>query len=93
MSPLKNISDYNMDSKESIVGLPINDSNKRSSPVDEKIRSQMDVIDDCVPAPLSMFSESDSDMKSVNIDDLLPKEKVVYPFILFHYIFFCFTTW
>ncbi|KAL2617081.1 hypothetical protein AAZV13_08G166800 [Glycine max] len=79
MSPLKNISDYNMDSKESIVGLPINDSNKRSSPVDEKIRSQMDVIDDCVPAPLSMFSESDSDMKSVNIDDLLPKEKRKLP--------------
>ncbi|KAH1145679.1 hypothetical protein GYH30_041415 [Glycine max] len=76
MSPLKNISDYNMDSKESIVGLPINDPNQRTSALDEKIRSQMDVIDNGVPAPLSMFSESDSDMKSVNIDDLLPKEKL-----------------
>ncbi|TKY71454.1 hypothetical protein E2542_SST00185 [Spatholobus suberectus] len=76
MSPLKSISDYNMDSKENIVCLPINDSNKRSSPTDEKIRSQMDVIDDGVPAPLSMFSESESDMKSGNIDDLLPEEKL-----------------
>ncbi|RDX70309.1 Protein LNK1, partial [Mucuna pruriens] len=76
MSPLKSISDYNMDSKENIVGLPMNGSNKRSSPVDGKIRSQMDVIDDCVPAPLSMFSESESELKSGNIDDLLPKEKL-----------------
>ncbi|XP_020222274.1 protein LNK1 [Cajanus cajan] len=76
LSPLKSISDYNMDSKENIVGLPINDSNKRSSPVDEKIRSQMDVIDDSVLASLSMLSESESDMKSGNIVDPLPKEKL-----------------
>lgn len=86
MSPLKNLSDYNMDSKENIISLPINDSNKRSS-VDENIRSQMDVGDDIVPAPSSLFSENESDMKSGNINGLLPKEKVSYPFILFHYIF------
>ncbi|KAK7328158.1 hypothetical protein VNO77_22255 [Canavalia gladiata] len=74
MSPLKSLSDYNMDSKENTGGLPINDSSKRSSPVNEKVRSQMDAIDNGGPAPLSMFSESD--MKSGNIDDLLPKEKL-----------------
>ncbi|TKY64298.1 hypothetical protein E2542_SST14191 [Spatholobus suberectus] len=74
ISPMKGILDYNIDSKENIVGLPINVSNTRSSPVDEKIRSQMDVIDDGVP--LSVFNESESDMKSGNIDDLLPKEKL-----------------
>ncbi|CAJ1963495.1 unnamed protein product [Sphenostylis stenocarpa] len=74
MSPLKSISDYKMDSKENIIGVS-NDSNDRSSPVDEKFRSQMDVIDDGVPIPLSMFSKSETDMKSGNVVDLQPKEK------------------
>ncbi|XP_027338453.1 protein LNK1-like isoform X3 [Abrus precatorius] len=74
MSPLKSISDYNMDSKENIGGVPINDSNKRSAPVDEKVRSQIDVIDNGVPA--SLLSISESDMKSANIYDLLPREKL-----------------
>jgi len=86
MSPLKSISDYKMDSKKNMVGLS-NDSDERSSPVDEKNSSQMEVIDDGVPVPLSMFSENESDMKSGIKVDLLPKEKVGYPFILFHYIF------
>jgi len=86
MSPLKSISDYKMDSKENMVGLS-HDSNERSSPVDEKNSSQMEVIDDGVPVPLSMFSENESDMKSGIIVDLLLQEKVGYPFVLFHYIF------
>ncbi|KAK7412130.1 hypothetical protein VNO78_03578 [Psophocarpus tetragonolobus] len=76
MSPLKSISDYNMDSKENIAGLPSNDSNKRSSPADEKVRSQVEVIDDGIHDPLSVFSESESDMKSGNVVDFLPKEKL-----------------
>ncbi|XP_047176126.1 protein LNK1 isoform X1 [Vigna umbellata] len=74
MSPLKSLTDYKMDSKENLVGIS-KDSNERSSPVDEKNSSQMDVIDDSVPVPLSMFSENESDMKSGDIIDLLPKEK------------------
>jgi len=69
-----------------MVGLS-HDSNERSSPVDEKNSSQMEVIDDGVPVPLSMFSENESDMKSGIIVDLLLQEKVGYPFVLFHYIF------
>ncbi|KAL2342107.1 hypothetical protein Fmac_010047 [Flemingia macrophylla] len=75
LSPLKSISDYNMDSEENIVGHPVNDSNNRTS-VDEKIRLQMDVIDEGVLAPLSMFTKSESDVKSGNIVDPLPKEKL-----------------
>ncbi|KAK7274663.1 hypothetical protein RIF29_15759 [Crotalaria pallida] len=71
MSPLKSISDYNM--KENIEGLPINDCNKKASPIDGKMRSQMDVDHEAVPAPLSMFGESD--MISGNADDMTPKEK------------------
>ncbi|XP_061363257.1 protein LNK1-like [Gastrolobium bilobum] len=74
MSPLKSISDYNMDTKENIEGLPINDSNVGASPVDKKIRSQIDVDDDGLSDPLSMLSESD--MKSGNTDHLMPKEKL-----------------
>lgn len=82
MSPLKSISDYNMNSKENNEFLPINDSIKKSSPGDKKIRSQMDVDDNSVPAPLLTFSESD--MKSGNKDDLAPKEKVSYPFVSYN---------
>jgi len=75
MSPLKNISEYNMDSsKESIGFLPVNGSNKKLSPGDNKIRSQMDVDDNVVPASLSMFSESDTG--SGHKDVLVPNEKV-----------------
>lgn len=74
MSPLKNISEYNMDSsKENIGFLPVNGSNKKLSPGDKKIRSQMDVDDNVVPASLSMFNESDT--KSGHKDVLVPKEK------------------
>ncbi|CAJ2649040.1 protein LNK1-like isoform X2 [Trifolium pratense] len=77
MSPLKNISEYNMDSsKDNIEVLPINDSNKKSSPGD-KTRSQMDVDDNGVPASLSMFNESDK--KSGDKDALVSKEKKKLP--------------
>src|ERR1044072_6107486 len=79
MSPLKSMFENNQDSKENSEFLPINGSKKRLSPDDKKIRSQMDV--DGVPAPLSIFSESD--MKSGTKDDLVHKEKVSCPFILF----------
>lgn len=88
MSPLKNMLDYNLDSEENIEFLPINGSNKRSPPVDKKMRSQMDVDDDGVPAPLSIFGESG--MKSGTKDDLVHKEKVSYPFILFDNLGFVF---
>lgn len=83
MSPLKNISDYNMDSKENIECLPMNDSNKKSSLGDKETRSQVDVDNSGDPASLSMISESD--MNSGNKDGLVPKEKVGD--------LFCFLTW
>lgn len=77
MSPLKNISEYNMDSsKENIDVFPINGSNKKSSPEDKKIRSQMDVDVNGVAASLSMFSGSDT--KSGHKDALVPEEKVCW---------------
>lgn len=78
MSQMKSILDYNMDSKENIEGRPINDSNKKAYPVDKNVSCQMDVVDDGISAPL-MFSESD--IKSGDKVDLVPKEKVGYPFI------------
>ena len=85
ISPLKSMSDYNMDSEENSEGLPINDSNNKASPVDKKVRSQMDVDDAGVPPTLSVFSESE--MKSGNTVDLVPKAKVGCPFILFYFMF------
>ncbi|KAE9615558.1 hypothetical protein Lalb_Chr04g0256571 [Lupinus albus] len=73
MCPSKSMSDYNTALKENIEGLPINGCNKKTSPIDEKLRSQMDVDHDAVPAPLSPISESD--MISGNTDDMMPKEK------------------
>ncbi|CAL0308180.1 unnamed protein product [Lupinus luteus] len=73
MCPLKTMSDYNITLKENIEGLPINDCNKKASLIDEKLRSQMDVDHDAVPAPPSTFSESD--MISGNTDAMMPKEK------------------
>ncbi|WJX26317.1 hypothetical protein P8452_15255 [Trifolium repens] len=78
MSPLKNISEYNMDSsKDNIEVLPINDSNKKSFPGDKKTRPQMDVDDNGVPASLSMFNESDK--KYGHKDALVSKEKKNFP--------------
>ncbi|WJX22021.1 hypothetical protein P8452_11373 [Trifolium repens] len=78
MSPLENIPEYNMDSsKDNIEVLPINDSNKKSSPGDKKTRSQMDVDDNGVPASLSMFNESDK--KFGHKDALVSKEKKLLP--------------
>ncbi|KAI5448437.1 hypothetical protein KIW84_015740 [Lathyrus oleraceus] len=78
VSPLKNISGYNMDSsKENIEVLPINGSNRKSSHDDKKIRSQMDVDVNGVAASLSMFSESDT--KSGHKDALVPEEKKKLP--------------
>ncbi|CAK8530293.1 unnamed protein product [Lathyrus sativus] len=78
MSPLKNISGYNMDSsKENIDVLPINGSNKKSSPDDKKIRSQTGVDVNGVAASLSMFSELDT--KSGHKDALVPEEKKKFP--------------
>lgn len=79
-SPMKSISDYNIDCKPNIEGPPINHSNKKASPTDKKLRSLMDVDDDAVQ--LSVLSESD--MKSGNTDDLRSKDKVG---TAFHFIF------
>ncbi|XP_019433343.1 PREDICTED: protein LNK1-like isoform X2 [Lupinus angustifolius] len=73
MCPLKSLSDYNIALKENIEGLPINDCNQKTSPIDEKLGSQMDVDHDAVPAPLSTCSESD--MISGNTNDRMPEEK------------------
>ncbi|PNX78167.1 hypothetical protein L195_g034143 [Trifolium pratense] len=78
-------------SKDNIEVLPINDSNKKSSPGD-KTRSQMDVDDNGVPASLSMFNESDK--KSGDKDALVSKEKgnlVVMPFVVVNNVLSCFT--
>ncbi|CAL0309512.1 unnamed protein product [Lupinus luteus] len=74
MSPLKSISDYNMESKENIGGLPFNDSNKKTSPVDKKVSCQMNVDGNGVSAPLLMVNESD--MKSGNTVVFMLKEKL-----------------
>ncbi|TKY59511.1 hypothetical protein E2542_SST16600 [Spatholobus suberectus] len=73
-NPLKSISDYNIDTNENMDGLPINDSNNKASPIDKKLRSQMNVKHDAVPSSLSMFHESD--MRSGNTDDLMVKLKM-----------------
>ncbi|KAF7803708.1 protein LNK1-like [Senna tora] len=73
---LKSIPGYNMDSEPNIEGPLINDPNKRSS-IDNKMRSLMNVDDDAVPSPVSMFG--DSDMKSGNSDDLRSKDKRKLP--------------
>ncbi|XP_027193400.2 uncharacterized protein [Cicer arietinum] len=74
ISPLKNTSEYNMHSNESIEVLPINGSNKKSSPCDKTIRSQMDVDDNGVSASSSILSESGT--KSGHQDALVSKEKL-----------------
>jgi hypothetical protein len=76
-SSLKNISDYNMDLNDNIEGLPILDCDKKPSPFDKKLGSEMDVDFDGVATSLSTFGESD--VKSSITDDLMPKQKVVYP--------------
>ncbi|MED6125377.1 hypothetical protein PIB30_067991 [Stylosanthes scabra] len=73
VSPLKSMSDYNMDLKENIEGLPTNDSNKKASPIDKNPRSQMNIDHNAGPPPLSTFGESNG--KSVNTDNLMPSEK------------------
>lgn len=72
-SPLKSISDYNIDTNENMEGLPINDRNNSASLIDKKLRSQMNVNHDAGPS-LSTFYESD--MKSGNTDDLMAKLKM-----------------
>ncbi|KAF7842599.1 protein LNK1 isoform X1 [Senna tora] len=73
-SPLKMISDNNIDSMANIDDLPCNDSNKKASSSDKKYRAQMEMDDDAIPDPISMLTESD--MNSGNTDDLTPKEKM-----------------
>lgn len=74
--PLKSISDYNYNIGQNgnIEGLPIHDCNKNASPIDKKLRSQMDVDHDAVTAALSTLNESD--MKLGSMDSLMPKQKV-----------------
>ncbi|XP_054777101.1 protein LNK1-like isoform X2 [Prosopis cineraria] len=69
-SLLKNILDND---KAGTGGLPINDSNKKASSFNKKLRTQMDVDEDVFPASSSVLNESD--MKSGIIDDSMPKEK------------------
>ncbi|MED6204653.1 hypothetical protein PIB30_010768 [Stylosanthes scabra] len=71
ISQLKSMPDCNMGSKGNIKGLPIDDSNKKLSSDDRKVRSQMDVDDNGIPR--TSFNESAK--KSSNTVDLLPKEK------------------
>ncbi|KAL5054284.1 hypothetical protein RYX36_034966 [Vicia faba] len=75
-SPLKSISesDYNMDLKDNIKGLPILDCDKKTSPFDIKLRCEMEVDLDAVPTSLSTFGESD--MTSGITDDLMPEQKI-----------------
>ncbi|KAE9605477.1 hypothetical protein Lalb_Chr10g0097751 [Lupinus albus] len=74
MCPLKSTSDYSISLKENIEGLPINDCNKKASPIiDEKLRTQIDVDHDAVSTLLSTLSETD--MISGNTDDMMPREK------------------
>lgn len=73
-SSLKNISDYNMDLNDNIEGLPILDCDKKPSPFDKKLGSEMDVDFDGVATSLSTFGESD--VKSSITDDLMPKQKI-----------------
>ncbi|KAL5054285.1 hypothetical protein RYX36_034967 [Vicia faba] len=75
-SPLKSISesDYNMDLKDNIEGLPILDCDKKTSPFDIKLRCEMEVDLDAVPTSLSTFGESD--MTSGITDDLMPEQKI-----------------
>ncbi|CAI8598240.1 unnamed protein product [Vicia faba] len=75
-SPLKSIleSDYNMDLKDNIEGLPILDGDKKTSPFDIKLRCEMEVDLDAIPTSLSTFGESD--MTSGITDDLMPEQKI-----------------
>ncbi|XP_050895948.1 protein LNK1 isoform X2 [Lathyrus oleraceus] len=75
-SPLKSISesDYNMDRKDNIDGLPILGPEEKPSPFDENLRCEMDVDLDDAPTSLSTFGESDT--KSGITDDLMPKQKI-----------------
>ncbi|KAL5073601.1 hypothetical protein RYX36_012585 [Vicia faba] len=61
-SPLKSISasDYNIDLKDNIEGLPILDCDKKPSPFDIKLRCEMEVDLDAVPT----LTFGESDMKS-----------------------------
>ncbi|CAK8578037.1 unnamed protein product [Lathyrus sativus] len=75
-SPLKSISesDYIMDLKDNIEGLPILDCDKKPSPSDKNLRCEMDVDLDAVPTSLSTFGESDT--KSGITNDLMPEQKI-----------------
>lgn len=73
-SPLKSISDYNIDTNENIEGLPLNVCNNKASPIDKKLRPQMNVNHDAGPSSLSSFHESD--MKSGNTDASMAKTKM-----------------
>ncbi|RZB95718.1 Protein LNK1 isoform E [Glycine soja] len=73
-SPLKSISDYNIDTNENMEGLPINDGNVKASPIDKKLRSPTNANHDGIPSSLSTFDESA--MKSGNADDLMAKLKM-----------------
>ncbi|KAK7363149.1 hypothetical protein VNO77_05280 [Canavalia gladiata] len=73
-SPLKKVSNYNIDTNENVEGLPINDCNNKVSPIDKILRSQVDIDHDVVPSSLSTVHESD--MKSGNTDDSMPKQKM-----------------
>jgi hypothetical protein len=76
-SPLKSISDYNMGLNDNIEGLPILDCDKKASPFDKQLTSEMDVDLDAVPTSLSTFGESET--KSGITDDFMPKQEVGYP--------------
>lgn len=80
VNQLKCISDYTTNSEPNIESLPINNFDKKSS-LDNKLRSLMDVDDDAVPGPVSMFRESD--MKSGNTDASRSKDKVCTAFHFF----------
>ncbi|KAK7400308.1 hypothetical protein VNO78_11513 [Psophocarpus tetragonolobus] len=73
-SPLKSMSEYNINPNKNTERLPISDSNNKASPMDKKLRSQMNVTHNAVPSSISTFNESD--MKSGNTDDLMAKLKM-----------------
>ncbi|GAU34138.1 hypothetical protein TSUD_66170 [Trifolium subterraneum] len=74
VSPPKSIPDYNMGLNDNIEGLPIVDCDKKASPFDKQLRSEMDVDLDAVHTSLSTFGESD--MTSGITDDLMPQQKI-----------------
>ncbi|XP_054803533.1 protein LNK1-like isoform X3 [Prosopis cineraria] len=72
--PMKIMSDYKIDSKPDIEGPPIADFNEKPSPVDRRLRCQIDVDDDAVPGQLSMLNELD--MNSGYTNNLRFKDKM-----------------